>query len=177
VIQPRIERYLRDASIPFRWLPHPRAATAQETAEVEHVSGWRVAKSIAVELASGDEIVCVVPAPTLVDLDAVCDATGSSDARLVEEARLRELFPGCEPGAAPPFGGLWNLPVVLDPSPRKFDRILVVGGTHERLLEIPMQDYLTYEQPLVAPIAVMPGEPWRHAEPMPAPEPHPWHRP
>lgn len=177
MIQPRIERYLQDASIPFRWLRHRPARTAQEVAEAEHVSGWQVAKSVAVELGSGEEILCVVPAPTLVDLDAVCDATGSRDARLVEEERLRELFPGCEPGAAPPFGGLWNLPVIFEPALRVLDRLLVQGGTHELLLEIPTQDYLAHEQPVLASIAVMPGEPWAHAQPMRSPEPHPWHRP
>src|SRR5690606_24919885 len=120
---------------------------------------------------SGEEILCVVPAPALVDLDAVCDAVGSRDARLVDEERLRELFPGSAPGAAPPLGGLWNLPVVFDPSLRAVDRILLEGGTWEHLLEVPTEDYLRYEQPLVAPIAVMPGEPWKHAKRMP-PEPH-----
>ena len=78
------------------------------------MSGWQFAKSVAVELASGEEIICVVPAPALVDLDAVCDATKSSDAVLVEKRRLDELFPGCEEGAIPPFGGLWDLPILCE---------------------------------------------------------------
>ena len=63
VIQLRIESYLRDAGLPYLFLPDPRARSAQEAAEAEHVSGWQVAKTIAVELGSGEEVICVVPAP------------------------------------------------------------------------------------------------------------------
>lgn len=177
MILARIERYLRDASIPVRRLPHQWAPTALEAAEAEQVSGWQVAKTVAVELGSGEEILCVVPAPTLVDLDAVCDATGSRDARLVSEDRLTELFPGCEAGAAPPLGGLWGLPVIFESALQAVDRILVAGGTHDLMLEISTADYLTYEQPKLASIAVLPGEPWSHAQPMKTPEPHDWHQP
>ncbi len=175
MIQARIERYLRDAEIPFELLPHRRAVTAQEAAEAEGVSGWQVAKTVAVELASGEELICVVPAPALVDLDAVCDVTGSSDARLVEVDRLRELFPGCEPGAAPPFGGLWNLPVIFELALRTLDHLLVQSGTHEGLLEMRTADYLELELPQIAAISVLPGQAWRHA--MPAEGAGPWHHP
>jgi len=175
VIQARIEQYLRDAAIPFQRLPHPRAVTSLEAAAAEHVSGWQVAKTVAVELGSGEEIVCVVPAPVLVDLDAVCDVTGSRDARLVEVDRLREMFPGCEPGAAPPFGKMWGVPVLFEKALTALDRILVQSGTHDALLEIPTRDYLTLEQPQIVSISALPGEPWSHAMPMKSPEPHPWH--
>lgn len=176
MIQARIERYLRDASISYMLLPHPRAVTALEAAQAEHVSGWQVTKSVAVELASGEEVICVVPAPTLVDLDAVCDLTHSRDARLVEADRLRELFPGCEPGAAPPFGGLWNLPVLCERALQALDRILVPGGDHQTMIELVTTDWLAHERPRLGAIAAMPGEPWKHAMPMKGQEPHPWHR-
>lgn len=175
MIQARIERYLRDAAIPYRFLPHPWARTAQETAEAGHVSGWLVMKTVAVELASGEEFICVVPAPVLVDLDAVCDVTHSRDAVLVDEDRLRELFPGCEPGAAPPFGGLWNLPVIMDSCLCSAETILMPSGRHDGLIELRADDYLDLERPLLAEIAAMPGEPWSHAMRL-SPEPHRWHQ-
>lgn len=176
MIHARIERYLRDAAIPFQRLPHPRAVTSLEAAEAEGISGWQVTKTVAVELASGEEIICVVPSPVLVDLDAVCDVTKSRDARLVEVDRLRELFPGCEPGAAPPFGKLWGLPVLCERALTALDHILVQSGTHDALLEIPTADFLTLEAPQLVAISVMPGEPWKHAMGM-KPEPHAWHEP
>ncbi|AKU91858.1 aminoacyl-tRNA deacylase [Vulgatibacter incomptus] len=165
MIQPRLERYLRERGTPYRFLGHPRAIASQETAEAEGISGWQLAKSVVVDLAAGDEVICVVPAPTWVDLDAVCDATETEDAILSDEDRMRELFPGCEVGAEPPFGGLWNLPVIFDPSLLAIDRILMNAGTHDDLIELRTEDYLILERPLLAPIAVMPGEPWRHAMP------------
>ena len=111
------------------------------------------------------------------DLDAVCDVTGSRDARLVDVERLSELFPGCEPGAAPPFGGLWNLPVIFERALGALDLILVPAGKHDGLLELHTADYLQLEQPQVASIAALPGEEWRHALPIEGEEPNPWHRP
>lgn len=164
MILTRIESYLRDREVPYVIRRHPPAFTAQEVAEAEHVSGWQVVKTVAVELGSGEEIICAVPAPTLVDFDAVDDATGSRDSQLCEEGRLRELFPGCEAGAAPPLGGLWNLPVIFDPALRAIDRILVQGGTHDTLIELSTEDFLHLERPRLASIAALPGEPWKHAE-------------
>lgn len=177
MIQTRIERYLRDAGIAFAFLRHPRAVTAQETAEAEGISGWQLGKCLAVELGSGEELMCVVPAPSMVDLDAVCDVTGSRDARLVEPTRLLELFPGCEPGAAPPLGGLWNLPVILERAMQSLNRFFVPGGDHETLLLLSTADFIAHERPLLAPIATLPGEPWSHAVRYEGREPHPWHHP
>ena len=159
----RLERYLREHGVAFRRLPHPRAVDAQRTAEAKGISGWVVAKAIAVELASGEEIICVVPAPALVDLDAVCDATRSRDARLVERDRLEELFPGCQEGAIPPFGGFWGMPVVCDPALLEDDVFYVSGGDYRTMLELNTEDYRILEAPILAPIASMPGEPWAHA--------------
>lgn len=175
MLHPTIERYLRDHDVEFQVHQHPRAITAQETAEAEHVSGWQFAKAVAVELASGEEILCVVPAPALVDLDAVCDATQSKDAVLVEESRMLELFPGCELGAEPPLGGLYGLPVLMDPSLKVLDHLLMRGGTHEDALVVSTADYLQLEQPKLAKIATLEGRPWRHALAEETPEPHAWH--
>lgn len=175
MILSRIERYLSESGVPYRVLHHSRAVSAQATAEAEGVSGWQVAKAVAVELDSGDELICVVPAPMWVDLDAVEDCTGATDVELVAEPRLHELFPGCEAGAAPPFGGLWNLPLVVDPAIRRIDHLLVKGGSHDTLIVLATEDFLHLERPRLFAIGVMPGQPWAHALPQ-EPGLHPWDR-
>lgn len=173
MILTNIERYLNDHRLSWKLLQHEPTRSSQRAAAAEGVSGWQIAKAVAVELGSGEEVVCVVPAPALVDLDALVDETSSRDAVLCEPFRLRELFPGCEAGAAPPFGGLWNLPVIFDPSLRALDRILVHGGTCDTLIELVTEEYLILEQPKLASIAVLPGEPWKHAMGV-QPGPHSW---
>lgn len=176
MILTQIERYLNDHRLTWRLLRHDPTTGSQWAAAEEGISGWQIAKSVAVELGSGEEVICVVPAPALVDLDALVDETSSRDAILCEAARLLELFPGCEEGAAPPFGGLWSLPLIFDPSLRALDRILVQGGTRDTLIELVTDEYLLLEQPILVHIAVLPGEPWKHAMPE-TPGPHSWDRP
>lgn len=169
LLRPQIEQYLRSHGVDYRLLAHPAALTAEEVAEAHGISGWQVAKGVLVELRNGEEVICVVPAPTVVDLDAVCDVTGSSDAVLCEAGRLIELFPGCDIGAAAPLGGLWNLPMIFDPLLEDMDRICMNGCSVSELIEMSTADYLQLEQPLTAAIAAMPGEPWRHAMPVESP--------
>lgn len=173
MILTNIERYLDEHRMAYRLLRHDPATSSQRAAAAEGVSGWQIAKSVAVELGSGEEVICVVPAPAWVDLDALVDEIHSRDAILCEASRLMELFPGCEPGMAPPFGGMWNLPVIFEPALRALDRILVHGGTRDLLIELVTGEYLTLEQPKLAHVAVLPGEPWKHAI-TEIPGEHPW---
>lgn len=163
MIRPQLDLYLRANDVPYRMISHPAALTAEEVAEAHGLSAWQVAQNVLVELSDGEEVICIVPAPTVVDLDAVCDVTGSEDAVVCEQGRLIELFPGCEPWAAPPFGNYWGLPMIFDPALREMDRICFGGCSATHLIEMSTWDFLQLEQPTIAPIAALPGEPWAHA--------------
>jgi Ala-tRNA(Pro) deacylase len=49
--------------------------------------------------------------------------------RLATEAEFSSLFPDCEPGAMPPFGSLYNLPVYVDESLAADEAIVFNAGT------------------------------------------------
>jgi Ala-tRNA(Pro) deacylase len=163
VIARSVEEYLRGRGIPYRSFEHPRAVTAQETAQAQHVTGWRVVKCVAAEV-DGRIVLCALPAPDIVDLDALCDLFGTSEARICEERELASLFPGSELGAAPPFGGLYGLPVVMDRSLLGAPALLLNAGSHETLVEVSTQDFLQSERPRLGSIGALPGATWRHAE-------------
>lgn len=173
MIPENIELHLKENGVDYEVVPHPRSITAQETAQKSHVSGWKVAKCVAVRV-DGIPVVCAVPAPMLVDMDAVCDALGGKDCELCEESELPSLFPGAELGAAPPLGTLYQMRTVCDRSLAGAGLIYLTGGNHRELLSLDWSDYERLETPTVASIGKMPGEPWKHAEHM-EPEPHAWH--
>jgi Ala-tRNA(Pro) deacylase len=55
-----------------------------------------------------------MPADYIVDFGEVQRLLGLTQIRLATEPELKALFPDCEMGAMPPFGNLFNMPVLVD---------------------------------------------------------------
>lgn len=180
MLRPQIERYLAVNGISYRLLPRvTEASEPVESAEAFAVtsgdSGVEVAttRAVLVELDSGDEVICVVPREAEVDLDALCALVQAKDAVVCEVGRHIELFPGCDIGAAPPFAGLWGIPVIVDTDVELSDRILMPAGDHRQDLELRTLDFLYMEEPQVGDVASYPGQPWKNAMPVGAFVPKP----
>lgn len=146
-----ITTYLTSRHTDFVPCPHPTAYTAQEVASTLHVSGNRVAKTVMIE-ADGDIWVAVLPAPERIDLDEIAELLGADEVRMLEEREFAERFKGCEPGAAPPFGRLFGLPVVVDECLGDEDEIVVRGGSHQDAIEMSYADFVALEQPTIGSI-------------------------
>lgn len=137
------------------WTPvgHPRAVTAQEMAELTHVSGHRVAKAVLVR-ADGEFVIAVLPASELIDPLKLARELGVTKVELANEAELRACFTGCEVGAEPPFGKLYGLPVVVDEDLITDGEVLVRAGSHTQALRIPFTVFERLEIPKIASFAV-----------------------
>lgn len=143
-----IEELLKKNGVDYESIPHELAYTAQETAAIEHVTGYEFAKTVVVT----DEenfYLCVLPAPYQVDLEKLSELIGK-ELRLAEEKETKPLFPECEIGAEPPFGSAFHLPTYVDESLASHDEIVFRGGTHEKTIKMDYQDYLQLEDPVVA---------------------------
>lgn len=162
-----IIQYLERQKIPFIRHPHPRAVSGQELAAAVHVTGYRVAKAVLVE-ADGRPLIAVVPVAELLDEERLRDALGAERVSLLREASFEPLFPTCEVGAEPPFGGLFALPVALDASLAVRGPLILRAGSHEESIEIDSADFVRLERPTIAAIARERPPAWPHAEPQPA---------
>src|SRR2546428_12579085 len=95
-----------------------------------HVRGRRVAKSVIVK--GGDQIwIAVLPATEVVDEERLAEVLGVPSVRLLHQADFERLFARCEPGAEPPFGALFGLPVVADSALARAGRIGLCARSHE----------------------------------------------
>jgi Ala-tRNA(Pro) deacylase len=130
-----------------RW--HRRAFTAQEVAASEHVPGREMAKVVMLR-AGGEYLMAVLPAPYHVGLDRFGKAAGRPDVRLATETEFAGLFPGCEAGAMPPFGNLYNIPVWVDESLTRDEEIVFNAGNHEQTVHMKYTDFARLVQPRVA---------------------------
>jgi Ala-tRNA(Pro) deacylase len=148
----RIRDFLNGAGVDFRSIYHDRAFTTQDVAELSHVPGRYMAKTIIVQL-DGRMVMAVVPATALLNLGKLIVQSGSHSARLAEESEFRNLFDGCQTGAVPPFGNLFGMPTFVD---RRFEReehIAFNAGTHTDVFVIRYSDYARLVRPLIVDIA------------------------
>jgi Ala-tRNA(Pro) deacylase len=123
-----IEAHLRERYSAYEHHVHVPAATAQELAAAEHVSGYRVAKLVVLKLG-GHLAMAVVAATDRVNVHPLEEATGAR-AELVPEAEFAERFSPCEPGAEPPLA-IFGVPIYVDDKLIREDAIVIPAGTHE----------------------------------------------
>ncbi len=145
----RLERYLRDNLVAYRVQHHPRAYTAQEVAESEHVPGRLLAK-VVMAYADDAPAMLVLRADHQVEIEAARAALGARRLRLAHEEEFGALFPDCEIGAMPPFGNLYGLAVVVDQALAEDDTIVFQAGTHSDTMSVRYADFARLAQPRVA---------------------------
>ena len=151
----RIRTYLNEMKVPFEAMEHPRAVGAQAVAQVEHETGWRVAKTVMLKLGS-QLAMAVVPAPARVDLHKLRMGLLREDVELATEADFASIFPDCELGAEPPFGHLYGIPTLLDRALLGDPYLVFRDGTHQGTLKTAMTDYLTLVQAIQLDMGVLP---------------------
>lgn len=151
MIPESVRRYLENADVIYRVCEHPLAVGAAHLAEALGVSGHRVVKSLLVR-AGGDRLLAAVPASARLDLRAISALLGAP-AELAPEEEQASIFDGCELGAEPPFGKLWQLPLVVDVTLARPGPLYLRGGTHEVAIAMEYVEFADLEDPLVAAIS------------------------
>jgi Ala-tRNA(Pro) deacylase len=150
-----IHEFLRQAHVRYTVMPHDPAYSAQEEAAAIHVPGRDWAK-VVVCFVDGRPIEAVVPAPLVVDLDRLLEVAGGSEIRLAREDELERLYPGCEPGAMPPFGPLYGQPVFVDVTLAREPVLVFNAGTHTEAIAMRWADFAASVRPVVARFAIPP---------------------
>ena len=121
-------------------IPHPLAFTATSVAGAAHIPGKEMAKTVVVSL-DGHLALAVVPANRKVDLGRLRQVTGALSAELADEREFIGDFPECEPGAMPPFGNLYGMPVFVEPHLAEDRQIAFNAGSHTELISMAYKDF------------------------------------
>jgi len=144
----KLKKALEAAGAKYEVIPHGEAFTALEVAERTHVKGNMVVKVVMVKSDKGF-VMAALPADRRVDIAALREALGLKMAALASEAEFRRLFPDCEPGAMPPFGSLYGIPVYVDSSLALDDEIVFQAGNHYEVVKMSYADYERVAAPTV----------------------------
>jgi Ala-tRNA(Pro) deacylase len=144
----RLDEYLTRQGVPFQRLHHRPAYSANRVAQVLHVPGHEMAKTVLARTTQG-YVVAVLPATHRVDLDQLRQELGDAQIALATEREMAELFPDCERGAMPPFGSLYRLPTVVDESLTADEEIVFEGQSHEEAIRMKYRDFEAVEHPRI----------------------------
>ena len=129
-----VSDYLAEHDVAYDVLTHPHTATSGETAEVSHVPGTRLAKSVIL----GDDVgylMVVLPSNRQVDLGELHRQL-NRNLGLVTESELGRLFTDCETGALPAMGPAYGLETVVDDLLAEQPDIYFEAGDHEQLIHV-----------------------------------------
>jgi Ala-tRNA(Pro) deacylase len=143
--------YLDRKGVRYSHSIHAPAQTAFATAEAERIPAHDLAKTVVYAGDTGFGI-AVLAADELVDLLEVERLLGTASIRLANERELAELFPSSELGAMPPFGHLYEMPVLLDLGIAVKEFIAFPIGTHRDVVRMSVADYIRLVRPLVGAI-------------------------
>jgi len=132
--------FLDSHHIRYLTIRHSLAYTAQEIAAAAHVHGRDFAKTVIVRL-DGKLAMAVLPAPEKLDTELLAAAAQAGEAALADEDEFRDRFPQCEPGAMPPFGNLFDMPVYVEEKLASCDSIIFNAGSHMELVQMSFGDF------------------------------------
>ncbi len=141
-----LANYLGDEHIDYVTILHPTTFTAQETAASAHIPGIEFAKTVMVKIDS-KLAMAVLPAHHKVDLGLLKQEAEANHVSLASEEEFRDLFPGCETGAMPPFGNLYGMDVYVEESLLEDSEITFNAGSHTELIKLSYLDFEKLVQP------------------------------
>ncbi len=141
--------FLEESQVRFTRIIHSTAYTAQVIAHRAHISGNVLAKIIVLKSPHDQFIMAVVPANYQIDLEKISEIHGQK-LILATEDEFEKLFPGCETGAMPPFGNLFDLPVYVSKTLAKSEEIAFNAGNHKELLQMFFSDFNNLVKPKIA---------------------------
>ncbi len=148
----KLKEFLDGQQIKYVTITHSASYTAQEVAASVHVRGKELAKTVVVTL-DGRMAMVVLPASRKVGFDQLREISGAENVQLASERAFSDMFPGCEVGAMPPFGNLYDMDVYASKLLEQDEEITFNACSHTELIRLAYRDFVRLVKPTVARVA------------------------
>jgi Ala-tRNA(Pro) deacylase len=142
----KLRKFLDEHDVKYVTISHSPSFTAQEIAASAHIPGQELAKTVIVKI-DGEMAMAVLPASFLVDFEVLKESVGARSVELATESEFRDTFPGCELGAMPPFGNLYDMDVYVANDLADDEEIAFNAGLHTELIRLKYADFERLVQP------------------------------
>ncbi len=145
--------FMKKSGIPFKHFSHKPVKTSEEAAKERGVDVNTGAKALLVKYTAkegGDKYaLLVMSAGRKVSWKEVKQHLNSKNVTFAKVEEVMQVA-GCIPGAVPPFGSVFGVPTLVDPSlEAQGDIINFNCGLRSQSLTMKTKDYLSVEKPAV----------------------------
>lgn len=147
----RLDRWLRERGARFRLLEHAPVFTSEEAARVRGTPIEAGAKAL-VLLAHDRPVHVVLPGHRRVDNARLRAILGTRTLRFATPEELLALT-GCVPGAVPPFGNFFGLPVLVDAELAEREEIAFNAGSNTVSIVMACADFLRLSEASIHPLS------------------------
>ncbi|MBB6482643.1 aminoacyl-tRNA deacylase [Spirochaeta isovalerica] len=145
----RLVSFLNQNGTDFRTIRHDPAYSSLSSAKAAHISGREMVKSVLLK-ADGSYLLVVLPSTEKIDFHRIKEITGSLSVSLADEEEVESIFPDCSPGAIPPLGNLYHMPVITDSDVLEKKDLFFEAGSHREIMRLHMNDFLKLTHPRIA---------------------------
>ena len=135
-----VENYMVQHGVTYDVVTHAHSRSSMETAQLAHVPGDRLAKSVVLEDDEGF-VMAVLPSTCHIRLGRLSKELNRK-LRLATENELPTLFGDCELGAIPPVGLAYGMTTVIDDSLADQPEIFFEAGDHEKLIRMKREEFM-----------------------------------
>ena len=145
-IAPLVEDYLSRHGARYDVVEHPRSQHSTQTAELAHIPGERLMKSVVLRDEDDGVLLAVLPSTLSVHIGQLSEETHRT-LRLADEADLQGVFPDCSLGAIPPLGPAYGVRIILDDSLDAHEDLWFEAGDHEHLVHMSSPQFMALVGP------------------------------
>jgi Ala-tRNA(Pro) deacylase len=143
-----LNQFLNENHVRYTCYNHKPTFTAQETAEVLHVSGHELVKTVLL-IVDGRMVMAVLPACERIDFNLFKQQAGAKHVDLAAEQDIVNLAPLCDRGSLPPIGNLYGMEVFVSTTVVADEVICFCGGTHTEDIRMSYDDWEHLVQPRI----------------------------
>ena len=148
-----IRSLLDERGVPYRYMEHEEGRTSEEMAAIrKDYSLAEGAKALILKI-DGGFVQVVVPGDKKFQNKKLRRIAKTRHIRFATEDELANLTDGILPGAVPPFGNLFGIPVYADLSLFANSTIVFNCGDRRASIAMKPEDYKTIVQPIVADVS------------------------
>lgn len=138
----------------FEVFEHTPVRTSEEAAKIRHgydLHQGAKALIVRVKISNTEKkfAMLVCPGNSRFDNDKVKQYFGAKDIRFATEEEVSTITSGVQPGGVPPFGNLFGIEVVVDPTLLFNEKIIFNAGDWSFSIGMKSADYVTIVSPKV----------------------------
>jgi len=134
-IPKKVENFLEKAGAKYELIQHRTVYTAFDKAATLKIKTGAIAKVLVVKI-DGKLAMAVVGGDRNLDIDKLMKLAKAKKTDFAKEKIIAETFKGIDPGAIPPFEGLWGIRVFCDKKLLESPKIILSAGRYEASLII-----------------------------------------